>query len=65
MTGRAKGKRSAAPVICIEGCTVRIIGDVPKSGHVPRRQSFAWAANAQEYAERLSLSRGWAIEPRG
>jgi len=50
------GKR---PVILLDGCTVRIVGgDVD----VPRRQGFAWADNAKEYAEKLSRERGWPIE---
>lgn len=48
-----------SPSIIIDGCTVRIT-DPPKG--IPRRQSFAWEANALDYAERLSVEHGWPIE---
>jgi len=47
------------PVIQVSGCVVRISGDVPKG--IPRRQSFAWEANARDFAERLSAEHGWLI----
>lgn len=57
----------SGPRIIVGGTTVRIVGDapisnVPSSSHLPRRQSFAWEANALDYAERLSVEHGWPIE---
>lgn len=62
MTARAKGKRAPLPVIQVDHCMVRIIGEIPDSAKLPKRQSFAWPDNARAYAEQLSLSRGWPIE---
>jgi hypothetical protein len=51
------------PSIIVDDRTVRIIGgDVPID--IPRRQSFAWAKNAEAYAKRLAAERGWPIEGR-
>jgi hypothetical protein len=63
MTARAKGKRTTPPIIKVNGHMVRIVGEVPASvGNLPRRQSFAWPTDAEQYAERLAGERGWKLE---
>jgi hypothetical protein len=49
--------------IILDGCTVRLSGEPPKG--VPKRQGFAWEANARDYAERLSAEHDWPIEVAG
>lgn len=55
------GKR---PSIIVNGCTVHIVADQGVKLDIPRRQSFAWAKNAEAYGKRLAAERGWPIEAR-
>jgi hypothetical protein len=51
--------------IVVNGTEVRLLADNYAELDVPRRQGFAWEANARDYAERLSRERGWPIEGAG
>lgn len=51
-----------SPLIVVSGTFVRIVGGFDQPDVPPRRQSFAWEADAKAYAERLSRERGWPIE---
>lgn len=54
--------RTCEPRIVVDGCIVRIITEPDARLTVPKRQSFAWPANAEAYAQQLSLERGWKLE---
>ena len=62
---RSKSQLKPAPVIVIDGCCVRIIAGEAFALGIPRRQSFAWPADALEYAQRLAQERDWPIDARG
>jgi hypothetical protein len=49
------------PRIIVDGCIVRIIADPDAKLNVPRRQGFAWARNAEAYAQDLAIERGWKL----
>ena len=59
----SEAQQLSGVTIVLDCCTVRIVGDIKadNSTHLPRRQSFAWPADAHAYAERLSRDRGSPI----